>query len=313
VADLGKKLKHAIHTASMIGYSNVNSVYFQAWQNTIDIADVHVSNAFMQDCDISQAKERKLTLQYRSGGLCTAKMRYRMKIVNTPNCELCGQPDGGHHTLSGCPELKGLYTNRHNGAGKMIMRYIMKGAKGGITVMHDVGKHTDQTQEQQQPTPAARIPAWVYTTGHKRPASVVDAPQWNNYRPDVMLVSGGRRAPVHERQVHTVEIKYCRDTDPVQQQNRARLQHEQLQDHLQRIGYRKQNIHHHIILLGVGGVVYKDMYTCLYALGVPKQRMKRLAKKLSRHAITHVQIIVDTKRNQEYLKQQQAKAKTGVG
>jgi ribonuclease HI len=313
VQDLGSKLKQAVHAASKIGYSNVNSVYFQAWQNIINTADGPMSNAFMHDCDITQAKERKLTLQYRSGGLCTAKMRYRMKIVKTPNCELCGQPDGGHHSLSGCPELKGLYTNRHNEAGKLIMRYIMKGAKGGTIVMHDVGKHDDHTPEQQQSAPAARIPAWVYTTGHRRPASEVNAPRWNGYRPDILLVSGGKKTPVQERHVHTVEIKYCRDTDPVHQQDRARLQHEQLQEHLQRIGYRKHNIHHHIILLGVGGVVYKDMYNCLHILGVPRQRTKRLAKKLSRHAVTYVKIIMETKRNQEYLKKQSQQNRTGIG
>jgi hypothetical protein len=240
-------------------------------------------------------------------------MRYRMGLVKTPNCELCGQPDGGQHSLSGCPELMGLYTNRHNGAGKLIMRYILKGAKGGTAVMHDVGKHNDHAPEQHHSTPAARIPAWVYSTGHRRPASVVEASQWKNYRPDIMLVSGSRRTPVQQRHVHIVEIKYCRDTDPVQQQDRARLQHEQLQEHLQRIGYRKHNMHHHVILLGVGGVIYKDMYNCLHLLGVPKQRTMRLAKKLSRHAVTHVQIIMDTKRNQEYLKKQQQLTKAGIG
>jgi hypothetical protein len=135
------------------------------------------------------------------------------------------------------------------------MRYILKGAKGGTTIMHDVGKHNDHAPEQHQSTPAARIPAWVWhSTGHGRPASVIEASRWKNYRPDIMLVSGSRRTPVQQRNVHTVEIKYCRDTDPLQQQDRARLQHEQLQEHLQRIGYRKHNIHHHVILLGVGGV-----------------------------------------------------------
>jgi hypothetical protein len=305
-----------VHSASRIGYSNVSSVYFQAWQNTINIADGRVSNAFMHDCDITQGKERKLTLQYRSGGLCTAKMRYRMKVVNTPNCELCGQPDGGHHSLSGCPDLKGLYTNRHNGAGKLIARYIMKGAKGGTAVMHDCGKHIEHNTEQHQPLPpAARIPSWVYTSGHRRSASVVNVPQWKNYRPDIMLVSGGRQTPVQERHVHTVEIKYCRDTDPAQQQSRAMLQHEGLHEHLQRIGYRKHHIHHHVILLGVSGVVYKDIYNTLQMLGVPKQRTHRLAKKLSRHAVAHVKIIFDTKTNQEYLKRQQQRTnhKTGIG
>jgi hypothetical protein len=84
---------------------------------------------------------------------------------------------------------------------------------------------------------------------------------------------------------------------------------------LQRIGYRKHHIHHHVILLGVGGVVYKDIHNILQLLGVPKQRTHRLAKKLSRHAVAHVKIIFDTKTNQEYLKrqQQQTKRKTGIG
>jgi hypothetical protein len=139
-----------------------------------------------------------------------------MKKSDTPNCLLCGQLDGGHHSLSGCAHLKGLYINRHNGAGKLVLRYIMKGSKGASVVMHDVGKHDNDDGNV-----APRIPTWVYgadTTNTQLQK------QWNKYRPDALIVTGGPRKPVHKRHVHIVEVKYCRDTDWHQQQQRAHLQ-----------------------------------------------------------------------------------------
>jgi hypothetical protein len=125
--DLRKRLKAALHEVSSLGYSNTDSIYFQSWARVAAKADGDVSNAFVRKCtDAADGNRRKLTLQYRSGGLNTAKFRHRMQKATTPNCLLCGQMDGGHHSLSGCPHLSGLYTNRHNGAGKLILRYIQK-------------------------------------------------------------------------------------------------------------------------------------------------------------------------------------------
>jgi len=304
VPDLKGHLKSVVHEQNCLGYSNIDSIYYQSWTQVLPKADNAVSNAFVRHCrDAADGHRRKLTLHYRTGGLYTAKLRHRMNKADTPNCALCGQLDGGHHSLSGCPKLKGLYTNRHNGAGKLILRYILKGSKGASVVMHDVGKH-DDTEEDVAP----RIPAWVYSTSAAASRHV--PMQWHNYRPDALLVTGGPRKPVHKRHVHLVEIKYCRDTDWHRQQQRAELQHDDLVGHLIRVGYHQQRIHRHTILLGVGGTIYNDMYATLQRVGVNKRRGKLLAAKLHRHATAYVETIMHTKWHQESLCQP---AKTGVG
>jgi hypothetical protein len=317
VPDLKRHLKAAVHEASSLGYSNLESIYYQSWANAAAKVDGDASNAFMRRCtDATDGKKRKLTLQYRTGGLNTAKFRHRMKKATTPNCLLCGQLDGGHHSLSGCPHLSGLYTNRHNGAGKLIHRYIQKGSKGASVVMHDVGKHNAQSQgtssslDQATQRVAARIPAWVYTTDAGNITTAQPSSQWNNYRPDILMVTGGPRKPVSRRHVHIVEVKYCRDTDWQRQEQRASNQHDMLADHLARIGYHKRKIHRHTILLGVGGTIYKDMYTTLQQVGVNKQRGKQLASKLHRYAIAQTEIIMNTKWHQESQGQQ---TRAGVG
>ena len=62
--------------------------------------------------------------------------------------------------------------------------------------MHDVGKHDDSTSSQSTEV-AARIPAWVYTAADSHVHG--SSQQWNNYRPDTMLVTGGQQKPVHRR------------------------------------------------------------------------------------------------------------------
>jgi ribonuclease HI len=314
VPDLRRHLKTAVHAVSCLGYTNTDSIYYQSWTQATARADVVASNAFVQRCtDAADGNRRKLTLHYRTGGLNTAKFRHRMKKATTPNCLLCGQVDGGHHSLSGCPHLSGLYTNRHNGAGKLILRYIRKGSKGASVVMHDVGKHDAQTQGSASPNSethvGARIPTWVYAT-RTGAMTTQSSSQWNSYRPDIMMVTGGPRKPVHKRHVHIVEIKYCRDTEWQRQEQRATNQHDVLADHLARIGYQRPRIHRHTILLGVGGTIYKDMHTALQQVGVNKRRGKLLASKLHRHAIAQIEIIMHTKWHQESHIQQ---TRTGVG
>jgi hypothetical protein len=78
--------------------------------------------------------------------------------------------------------------------------------------------------------------------------------------------------------------------------------------HLERVGYQPQRIHRHTILLGVGGTIYKHMYTALQRVGVHKRRGKLLAAKLHRHALAHTEIIAHTKWHQE-----SQRPKSGVG
>jgi ribonuclease HI len=142
IGDLGKDLKTFMHEKHKVGYSNTSSVYYQAWANTVVAAHGRQSNALMLSGKVDPL-DRVITQQYRYGGLNTAKLRHRMKVAPNPNCILCGQLDGGHHSLSGCPHMSGMHIERHNKAGHMILKALLQGGRGADVVMHDIGHSQD--------------------------------------------------------------------------------------------------------------------------------------------------------------------------
>jgi len=79
---------------------------------------------------------------------------------------------------------------------------------------------------------------------------------------------------------HLIEIKYCEDTRPEQQLQAAHAQHGHLRhsiagDHVL-----------HVILLGVGGVIYIPHTSVpLKSLRLDSQRVKKLALKLHAHSV----------------------------
>jgi hypothetical protein len=259
-------------------------------------------------------QDRVTTQQYRYGGLNTAKLRHRMKVVPTPNCALCGQMDGGHHSMSGCPHMSGMYIERHNQAGRIMLQALLRGGRGADVVMHDIGHgHNDELLQGATAPHASfttRIPPWVYSRSRRGRPSDAEKQKWDKFRPDMLLVAGTDKKPVRRREVDVVEIKYCRDTDRSQQEARARMQHdapqssdntESLLQSLQEVGYRPCKIRLHVILLGVGGTIYHSMHTAMKQLGLNKQASDRLAGKLHKHATVYARKIMQTKWNQEFL------------
>jgi ribonuclease HI len=314
IGDLGKDLKKYLHEKHRVGYSNTSSVYYQAWANTVSIAHKGHSNLLMQSNRVDP-QDRVTTLHYRYGGLNTAKLRHRMKVAPTANCLLCGQLDGGHHSMSGCPHMSGMYTERHNVGGHILLKALLKGGRGADIVMHDIGHAADASLMRHAPTPtgesfATRIPEWVYTKGRRRKPSAKEKSKWDKYRPDILMISGTDKRPIKRREADVVEIKYCRDTDPTTQQSRAETQHDasieshhsvSLMQSLRDAGYRPSKVRLHVILLGVGGTIYSSMHTTLKQLGLKRQATATVAGKLHKHATVYARRIMQTKWNQEFI------------
>lgn len=297
VKDLSQHLVQAVHESSRLGYSDTQGVYYKSWSSITAEADGKRSNTITTASTAHEARRRRMVLQYRTGGLHTAKLRHRMQLVRTPDCVLCGQLDGGHHALSGCSHLKGLYIERHNAAGRLILRYVTKGSKGGNVVAHDFGK---QKTPQLDPD-CLSLPRTVPGQGRR------------GSRPDLVMISAGRHTPLSRRRVDILELKYCRDTDPSAQLARAGEQHTRFVERLLRKGYRGSRIHYHTIALGVSGTIYKSMYPVLGALGVEKATAQRLASKLHKLAAHFTEIIMQTKWNQERLARRHKITKAGIG
>jgi hypothetical protein len=314
IGDLGKSLKKFVHAKHRVGYSNTASVYYQAWAKTVTAAHGRQSNMLMQSGKVDP-QDRVITQQYRYGGLNTAKLRHRMKVAPTPNCILCGQMDGGHHSLSGCPHMSGMHIERHNKAGQIMLKALLQGGRGADVVMHDIGHSQDDvllhsTVGVAHGSFATRIPPWVYTKRRKAAPSATMKQKWDRYRPDMLLIAGTDKVPIRRREADVVEIKYCRDTDRTQQETRAQLQHnaphntdtpDSLIKSLVDAGYRPSKVRLHVIVLGVGGTIYHSMHTALKQLGLKKQASDRLAGKLHRHATVYARRIMQTKWNQEFM------------
>ena len=313
--NLGASLKAKLRTQHRLGYANTDGIYYSLWAKTVDIADGPLSNAFITDKG-SAGLPRTLTLQARYGQLNTGKFRHRAKLASTAKCKLCNQPDGGHHSLSGCPHMTKMYTARHNKAAAIICNAVRKGRLGASLIMQDVGTHNvlhapDRHEEpiEHDTTLGTRIPGWVYTTGLRKGQRGGHAETWNRYRPDLLIVTN-REKPVDSREVRIVEVKYCQDTSREPQQLKGECQHEALKEALVAIGYDRTKVSVSVITLGVTGTIYKDMLQTLGFLGVQRWKAMTCARKLHLHAVGYVSTIMTTKWAQERV---QTADKVGVG
>jgi len=101
--------------------------------------------------------------------------------------------------------------------------------------------------------------------------------------------------PWQRHTTHLIEIKYCQDTRPEQQLQAAHAQH----GHLRRSIAGDHVLH--VILLGVGGVIYvPHTLVLLKSLGLDSQRVKRLALKLHAHSVHYANKLVQTRRSLEH-------------
>jgi hypothetical protein len=85
----------------------------------------------------------------------------------------------------------------------------------------------------------------------------------------------------NRRRAYTVvEIKYCRDTKPEDQEARAVKQHEKLVSTLKKYD-KNARVKHCTLLLGVGGTIYKEFgQTLSNDLGVRGRPLETLLRKL---------------------------------
>jgi hypothetical protein len=234
--------------------------------------------------------EVKVALKYRTGLLWNNRLAYKYGRAPDKLCPLCHQEDGGTHMVSACQHqaMQGMYTERHNKLGRIIMRAILKGDKGGEVVSMDLGASSKTIAEGIHITTRRYVPAEILTHLH--------GCELRKLKPDALLVSGERNTDRQSRQVHILELKTCRDTDPRLQLQHANEQHNYLRQKLIEEGYQARNIHILPLLVGVSGTIYhKHTLQTLEQLGISKDRAKRCASKLHIQAISSMHSIVTTR------------------
>jgi hypothetical protein len=123
-------------------------------------------------------------------------------------------------------------TLRHNDAGTAILKAIHQGCKGRLLLTSDAGWRKRHDKETEPPLPQAATTRHIVQVNHLpdsliSPIHIKDALTRCSI-PDAVLYDYDCERDAHHYIL--VEVKYCRDTDPAQQRERASQRHQVLRD-----------------------------------------------------------------------------------
>ena len=118
------------------------------------------------------------------GGLYSQKLAHRYGRAQDINCPLCNLEDGGGHILGGCAhrDMRALYIERHNAAGRRIAHEIRNGAHGNHVIVGDVGS---AEKCQGLDLHSTRISEWLLSD---QDCDTVDSNR-SMMRPDLMVIN----------------------------------------------------------------------------------------------------------------------------
>ncbi len=186
-------------------------------------------------------------------------------------------------------------TERHNGAARILLCSIIKGRHGAGLVQADVGSE-EKIVAAGLPYKGTNVPSSLF------PASWTEkelkAAQ-KRLKPDAIVKVKGRGG---QEVVHIVEVKYCRDTDRSQQEQRAEQQHQELCEAIEGAGH---TIKRSTILIGVGGTVYKDTLQTLIDLGVDRKEARQALEEVHLYTVRQVHRVLKIRRLKEAARRQE--------
>jgi hypothetical protein len=120
-----------------------------------------------------------------------------------------------------------------------------------------------------------------------RPALAEALQEYRDSVPDIVMLHYGDN---DEWAFAIVEIKYCRDTDPTPQQERAAAQHAALKDLILEHDDRAE-VSIVTLTLGASGVVYESFMSKMRELGVRGSALTSLARRLHFMAVRNLKMI----------------------
>jgi hypothetical protein len=156
--------------------------------------------------------------------------------------------------MSGCAKLLKKATLRHSNACSHIVEAIYMGEKAHHLVAAGVGLNKRRRAEGRttlgvtRTIPASTLPANI-------PQKVKTQLQKQRI-PGAFLYNYNRKT--RRREYTVVEVKYCRDTKPEDQETRAVEQHRNLVETIKKYD-TEAIVKHCVLLLGVGGVIYENV------------------------------------------------------
>ncbi|KAJ9517856.1 hypothetical protein QJQ45_004218 [Haematococcus lacustris] len=285
--DCRQSMRAHMHHKHKLGLANQDSIYYLMSQEITKVAAPSAGDRVMTDTNISTHAQRTALL-YRTGGLYNQKLALRWKRASDDRCPLCGDADSATHLLSGCSETLPLVQERHNGAGRLIVKAISKGTLGGYIRFADTGSW-EKGAKKDLDLPNDTLHTTLRSLGLKTAATK------NTTRPDILMVTpqakAGSSGKVKKR-VTIIEIKYCSDSRWTDQLDRATNQHTNLAQAIRKEGHM---VEIRPILLGIGGTTYEThTRQHLLALGVTQANTNKLSNKLTRHAVESAHSIAKT-------------------
>ncbi|KAJ9525591.1 hypothetical protein QJQ45_003392 [Haematococcus lacustris] len=234
--DCRQSVRAHMHHKHKLGLANQDSIYYLMSQEITKVAAPGAGDRVMTDTNISTHAQRTALL-YRTGGLYNQKLALRWKRASDDRCPLCGDADSATHLLSGCSETLPLVQERHNGAGRLIVKAISKGTLGGYIRFADTGSWEKGAKEDLD-LPNDTLHTTLRSLGLKTAATK------NTTRPDILMVTpqakAGSSGKVKKR-VTIIEIKYCSDSRWTDQLDRATNQHTNLAQAIRKEGHMTLN------------------------------------------------------------------------
>jgi hypothetical protein len=178
--------------------------------------------------------------------------------------------------MRGCSKLLKKATLRHYDAGSLIVEAIYMGEKGSQLIAADVGlnkRRKAQGRDTLDITRTLSEAALPDSIPNKLRETLA-----NLSIPDAFLYTFDSEQC--RREYTVVEIKYCRDTKPEDQEARAVAQHKNLISTIKSYDTNAK-VKHCTLLLGVGGAIYKECgQTLSNDFGVRERPPETLLRKL---------------------------------
>ncbi|KAJ9524925.1 hypothetical protein QJQ45_005900 [Haematococcus lacustris] len=265
--DCRQSVRAHMHRKHKLGLANQDSIYYLMSQEITKVAAPGAGERVMTDAHISTHAQRTALL-YRTGGLYNQKLALRWKRATDDRCPLCGEADSATHLLSGCSETLPLVQERHNGAGRLIVKAISKGTLGGYIRFADTGSWEKGAKENLD-LPNDTLHTTLRALGLKTAATK------NTTRPDILMVTpqakAGKSGKVTKR-VTIIEIKYCSDSRWTDQLDRALNQHTNLAQTLRKEGHM---VEIRPILLGIVVFFFFFFYVKISSVLQSAKRSKR--------------------------------------
>ena len=283
-------------------------MYVDIWDKVTPEMELGISNAFWKSHAISIATIRQV-LKARYGVMWNMRQAYKMKcsyfgngpIAKNTLCPLCRQPDSTNHLLNGCmhPEMKALQIERHNEAGRLILKELARGKHGAYHTMADVGRYSkvkalgiyDNRIDNKI------LPDATFRRHNLHPGTR------NKLRPDIMVLGPSRKSQKRKRDceeerptigmANIVEIGYTSEGRYHEKLAEKQEQHAQLLMLLESQGYQVVT---NTIVLGSSGGIFKSTTEALENLGIEFNRRRKLLQRLHIHGIKWLHTIVKKRR-----------------